>query len=184
MDGREQNPNESPGASMKLRAWADSLMLGVLFIVLACASPLGGSFAVATLITDVEAFPEFASILPRWGFYIGTALCSIAALALMLRARRDSTAIVLRPLGKPIRVWPSTAHIVISALLLWLSSIVLGPRVGGDPSNGSAWLIAIPAAYFFGSLAFATLSLFEGPWSRDRVCRPRTTKVHFDTTGW
>lgn len=182
MDGREQNPHESLGASMKFRAWADTLMLAVLLIGLACASPLGAGFAISTLITDVEAFPDFASTLPRWGFYTGTALCIIAALALMLRVRRDSTAIVLRPLGKPIRILPSTAHIVISALLLWLSSIVLDPSEGGVPSNGFAWLIAAPAAYFFGSLAFATLSLFEDARSRDRVCRPRTTRAHFDTT--
>jgi len=153
MDGRRQDSNASPRVSMKARVWTDTLMLAALFIGLACASPLGAGFA-----GHVAASPKIASIVPRWGLYVVTALCGIAALALMIRTLRDSSSIVVRPLGRVTHVSPSTAHIAVSSFLLWLSSTLLPPGEGDKPT----WLMVVPAVYFFGSLACATWSSFQG----------------------
>lgn len=142
---------------MRSLAWADTLLLALLFIGLACASPLGAGFTIASFSGDAEAAREMASIVPRWFLYVATTLCGVAALALMIRTLRVSTTIVLRPLGRVTHVAPSTAHIAVSALLLWLSSRLLPPGEG----HGPTWIMVVPAVYFFGSLGYATLSLFE-----------------------
>jgi hypothetical protein len=177
MDGRRLDSYESPGASTKLRIWADTLMLAVLFIGLACASPLGAGFS-----SHADTSRGIASIVPKWGLYVATALCGMAALTLMIRTIHDSTAIVLRPLGRITHVSPSTAHIAISALLLWLSSSLLPPGEADKPT----WLMVVPAVYFFGSLACATWSTFQGTpvavRRLDRTLEPTPTGARLNLT--